>query len=285
MRRASTLADYQRRIGHVLKAIEENLDGDLSAERLARIAAFSPYHFHRVFRGMVGESVKQHVKRLRLERAAFRLNYRQDSVTSVALDAGYETHEAFTRAFRKHFGCAPSDYAVSEQAARSRDIMPATPERAVDVRTRPPMRIAYVRSIGPVEQIAKAYGDLFAFVAERGIEVAGGGLGISYDDPVVTDPAVLRFDAAIPVSPNIKGSGRVLIRTVPGGTFAVSDYRGPYTEMHNAYVDIVGRWFPRSNDEPAEAGCLEFYLDDPRTTAPSQLRTEIWVPIARPGPS
>lgn len=264
-----------------METIEENLDGDLSAEHLARVAAFSPFHFHRVFRGMVGESVKQHVKRLRLERAAFRLNYAQEAVTNVALEAGYDSHEAFTRAFRKHFGCAPRDYAGSEDAKRSRLFEPGESERTVDVRTRPPMRVAYVRSIGPLASIGEAYGMLFGFVAAQGIDVVGGGLGISYDDPVITDPARLRFDAAVPVSAEVKGSGRVLTRTVPGGSFAVTRFQGPYTDMHGAYVDIVGRWFPRSNYEPADAGCLEFYLNDPRTIPPAGLWTEIWVPITQ----
>lgn len=279
MKRASTLADYQRRIGRVVETIEANLDGDLSAEQLAQVAAFSPFHFHRVFRGMVGESVKQHVKRLRMERAAFQLNYAQEAVTNVALEAGYDSHEAFTRAFHKHFGCAPRDYAGSENAKRSRDFEPGQSERTVELRTRPPMRVAYVRSIGPVASIAEAYGALFGFVAAQGIDVVGGGLGISYDDPVITDPARLRFDAAVPVSDEVQGDGPVLTRTVPGGSFAVTRFQGPYTDMHAAYVDVVGRWFPRSNHEPADAGCLEFYLNDPRTTAPADLLTEIWVPM------
>ena len=278
--RQLTLEDYQQRIGKVVEYIERDLDGDLGVDTLAKVAAFSPYHFHRVFRGMVGESVKQYVKRVRLERAAFRLNFGDNPVTQVALEAGYNSHEAFTRAFRAQFGCAPKDFSASTTGSRARDFDPPQPNTEVSVRHREPTRIAYVRSIGPVESIAEAFGVLFGFVAAAGLSMDSGGLGISYDDPVVTDPGRTRFDAAVVVPDRVEGDGRVLTRTVPSGRFAVTHYQGPYTEMHGAYVELVGKWFPRSGFAPADTGCLEFYLNDPRGTAPEDLLTEIWVRIA-----
>lgn len=96
MRRA-TLYDYKRRMQKVLGHIQLHLDDPLPLDELAGVASFSPYHFHRVFRGMVGEPVKEYVRRLRLERAAMRL-HAGAAVTEVAFEAGYESHEAFTRA-------------------------------------------------------------------------------------------------------------------------------------------------------------------------------------------
>ena len=79
--------------------IQHHLDEAVSLDELAALAHFSPYHFHRIFRGMVGESVMEHVRRLRLERAAHRLKFSDEPITRIAFEAGYETHEAFTRAF------------------------------------------------------------------------------------------------------------------------------------------------------------------------------------------
>src|SRR5262245_7122707 len=95
---------YRQRILKVQLFIQEHLDEELSLERLARVAHFSPYHFHRIFRGLVGEGVTEHVRRLRLESAAVALKTTERSIIQVALDAGYGTHEAFTRAFRQQFG-------------------------------------------------------------------------------------------------------------------------------------------------------------------------------------
>jgi AraC family transcriptional regulator len=111
-----TERDYRKRILRVLVHIQTHLDEALPLDELARVAHFSPYHFHRVFRGMVGESVKEHVRRLRLERAAQRLKLGDQPVVQIALDAGYETHESFTRAFSLLFGMPPSQFRASKRA-------------------------------------------------------------------------------------------------------------------------------------------------------------------------
>jgi len=69
--RAETEQSYKERVLRVLMYIHSHLDETMSLEDLAGIAHFSPFHFHRIFRGMTGESVKEHIRRLRLERAAF----------------------------------------------------------------------------------------------------------------------------------------------------------------------------------------------------------------------
>src|SRR5512135_2703266 len=114
--RAVTLHDYKRRLLRVLVHIQQHLDDALGLPELAGLACFSPYHFHRIFKGMVGESVKEHIRRLRLERAASRLKLGTASVTSIALDAGYESHEAFTRSFRSVFGVSPSQFRTSNKS-------------------------------------------------------------------------------------------------------------------------------------------------------------------------
>src|SRR6202142_397569 len=108
--RTDTGESYQERINRVLVHIQQRLEEPLPLDELAGVAAFSPYHFHRIFRGMVGESVKEHVRRLRLERAAGRLRASADPITDIAFDANYQTHESFTRAFRAMFGDAPSGF-------------------------------------------------------------------------------------------------------------------------------------------------------------------------------
>src|SRR6185436_15999595 len=91
--------DHQERMMRVLVHLQRHLDEDLSFKELARVAWFWTYHFHHIFCGMMGESLKEHVRRLRLELAATQLKLGEQSVTNIALDAGYQIHEAFTRAF------------------------------------------------------------------------------------------------------------------------------------------------------------------------------------------
>src|SRR5213080_552501 len=114
--RADTEHAYKERVLRTLVYIQNHLDEVITLDDLAAVAHFSPYHFHRIFRGMVGESVMEHVRRLRLERAAHRLKFGDQPVTRLAFDAGYETHEAFTRAFAAAFGQAPSQFRAAHRA-------------------------------------------------------------------------------------------------------------------------------------------------------------------------
>ena len=86
--RSETEADYQQRMLSVLLYIQAHLDEALDLKTLAAVAHFSPFHFHRIFRGMIGETVQAHVRRLRMERAAYRLKYSDQAVTRIAFEAG-----------------------------------------------------------------------------------------------------------------------------------------------------------------------------------------------------
>src|SRR5947208_7373309 len=157
-----TQQTYRQRILRVQLHIQEHLDEDLSLEKLARLAHFSPFHFHRIFKALVGESVHEHVRRLRLEAAAMLLKTTDRSVTHVAFDAGYETHEAFTRAFRQLFGVSPSQFRADRRLEVSRTppiseeeetTVTATTAPDVQVRTLPLKRVAFVRHVGPYEGV------------------------------------------------------------------------------------------------------------------------------------
>ncbi|MFN8579715.1 MAG: AraC family transcriptional regulator [Gemmatimonadaceae bacterium] len=101
---------YERAVRSAVERIVSSLGEALDLEELARHAALSPFHFHRVFRGMIGETPLELHRRLALERAAWSLTTSDDRITTIAFAAGYETHESFTRAFRERYGCSPNEY-------------------------------------------------------------------------------------------------------------------------------------------------------------------------------
>jgi len=104
------LTDYGERIYHVQKYVREHTDEELNREVLAAVAGFSVPHFHRIFTAHVGENIASYVRRVRLERAGRKLRMGAVDITEVALAAGYDSHAAFSKAFKQHFGLSPSEF-------------------------------------------------------------------------------------------------------------------------------------------------------------------------------
>jgi len=105
-----TLPGTPECIEDVIRYIRDHIGEPLDRERLAAIAGFSVPHFHRVFTAHVGESAASYVRRLRLERAGRKLRMGAVDITEVALAAGYDTHAAFSKAFKQQFGISPSEF-------------------------------------------------------------------------------------------------------------------------------------------------------------------------------
>ena len=104
------LQDHADCIESVMRYIRSHIGEPLDRERLAAVAGFSVPHFHRVFRACAGESAISYVRRMRLERAARKLRMGAVDITEVALAAGYDSHAAFSKAFRQQFGLSPSEF-------------------------------------------------------------------------------------------------------------------------------------------------------------------------------
>jgi AraC family transcriptional regulator len=102
--------DYSEQIRNVTQYIREHINEPLDRETLAEVAGFSVPHFHRVFTATTGESAVNYVRRMRLERAGRKLRMGAVDITEVARAAGYESHAAFGKAFKGHFGLSPSDF-------------------------------------------------------------------------------------------------------------------------------------------------------------------------------
>ena len=105
-----TLQETPECIEEVMRYIRTHLNEPLNREMLAEVAGFSVPHFHRVFTAHVGESAASFVRRLRLERAAHKLRMGAVNITEVALAAGYDTHAAFSKAFKQQFGLSPREF-------------------------------------------------------------------------------------------------------------------------------------------------------------------------------
>jgi AraC family transcriptional regulator len=274
---------YRERILKVQLFIQEHLDEELPLDRLARVAHFSPYHFHRIFRGLVGEGAHEYVRRLRLESAALALKSSGRSIIRVALDAGYGTHEAFSRAFRQQFGVSPSQFRAGRRPLPPKETVPmttATAVREVRFETVPPRRVAFIRHVGPYGTVGPTFQRLMAWAGQRGL------LGpqtlivaIPYDDPGVTPADKVRADCCITVGEGVAPEGEVGLQTIEGGECAVLTHVGPYRQLGESYHWLFGTWLPTSGRELRNSPAYEIARNSPEDTPPEQLRTDIYLPL------
>jgi AraC family transcriptional regulator len=298
--RAATEQTYKERIVRVLVYIQEHLGEPLPLVRLARVAHFSPYHFHRIFAAMVGEPVKEHVRRLRLERAAYRLQFGKQPVTAIAFEAGYETHESFTRAFRALFGASPSRFRKLQRArtrpaspsgvhylpeGRLEDFNPVQrggPPMDVRITTLAPMKVVFVRHVGPYEgeALGRTWDRLLSWAGRRGLLGPRAKLlGIDHDNPHVTPADKLRSDACLATDRAVEPEGEVGTQEIAGGEYAVVTHKGPYETLPETYARLYGEWLPSSGREPTEAPGFQHYRTTPREVARQDLLADVYLPL------
>jgi AraC family transcriptional regulator len=301
-----TRSFYERAVRKVVAVVAADLDRALDLDELARTAAMSPFHFHRVFRGMIGETPLALQRRLRLERAATTLVATETPVTTVAFAAGYETHESFTRAFRQVYTSAPSEFRRRRGPGRP-DSAPPRIELAsmsglhyhrghvdtshlhiirgevpmdVTIKDMPAYRLAVVHHIGPYMQIHRAFAQLGALAGPAGLIGPGAiMLAIYHDDPETTPPQDLRSEAALTVADDARLPEGLLELHLPAGRYAMTSYVGPYEHLGDVWARFMGEWLPASGERLADTPSYEIYRNTPADVPADRLETELYLPL------
>lgn len=269
-----TSEDYSRRLQRVVAHITTHLDEPIDLARLAEIACFSPYHFHRIYRTCMGETVGETVSRQRLTRAATELARTSRPLGEIARRAGYGSDAAFSRAFSAAHGRPPLEFrkAHLRRMESGETLMP------VEIQNRAPMRLATIEHQGPYAEIGRTFEMLTAWAGPRGA-LKPGAVGVAlYPGDHTCEAADSRAIVGVTVEPEIAGDETVSIYEVPGGRHAVLLHRGPYAELPRSYDELFA-WLPTSGEEPGDAPVFEVNLNNPRDTSPADLLTEICLPI------
>jgi AraC family transcriptional regulator len=307
--------DYVARINRVIDHIEANLERNLTLDELARVASFSPYHFHRIFGAMVGETLNRFIWRLRLERAASKLVQNPNRpVTEIALDCGFSSSATFARAFQKHFGASASEWRKMGKPVRNEGQPVHNPGQAfdlsgpyldpttrnmnwriemkgktnlsvnVEVRELPERHVAYVRHVGPYKGDTGLFGRLF----EKLITWAGPRdllgpdsqmMTLYHDDPEITEEEKLRISVCLTVPEDTEVDGEVGKTKVAGGKYAVGKFELDPDQYPEAWASIYGGWLPQSGFQPDDRPAFELYLNDPKEHPEHKCIVEIAVPV------
>ena len=280
-------------VAPLLVEVKANLDQELSLESLARGSGYSPFHFHRLFSTAVGETPGRHVRRLRLERAAYKLAITDDRVIQVGLAVGYQTHESFTRAFRRSFGVSPSAYRRAARAAQAERMERNRAFRGegcqlsevwfAQVRA---TTLLALRHTGEYLRLgasrrAGLWDELERWSAEHGGASGTLRLGLFPDDPTLTPPPLQAADLCIPIDRPVGGDGRIRSVELAGGLYAMIEHLGPYRTVSQAYRNLAdgvrrsGLAF--REDPPVQV----FMQSDPHDDEAPE-RCQVWFPVRRP---
>src|SRR4051812_27287427 len=210
--------DYVDRVKKAIDYVTANLGRPLRLEDVAAAACFSPFHFHRIFRTLMGETLASFIKRVRLERSVYLLSHlKRSTLTEIALSCGFSSSSDFSRAFRGHYGVPPSRFDVEQlrrsglealrAAAASLNLsnrlerLPDAGEKrsfAIALRDLQPRRVAYIRVHRPYESnnVQQAADRLLAWAETRGL-ADGQWLGYQWDDPEIVPLEQCRYDIGV----------------------------------------------------------------------------------------
>lgn len=310
--------EYERRVNRVMDFVQANLADELGLEKLASVAAFSPFHFHRVFVAITGETLSDFIRRIRLERAASYLALlRETSVLDIALRCGFSSAAAFARAFKGHFGMSATEWrdggAERWSAARRGESKPGktnskprkvsgNPRKAsgakgghktavrnpgavmpIEIRELPPYRVAYMRAVGPYGeegQIGPLWRSFERWMRAHGLRKPDTlTIGIGLDAPAIAAADKLRYDACVVVDADFRADRHVNTTALPGGRYAVMPFEGTPAEISQAWRDLFTVWLPGSGYQPEDRPCLELRHGFETLASPGRLRCELCLPI------
>lgn len=283
----------EQRINLVLDYIRTHPTADLSVSELARVAAFSPFHFHRIFTAVVGETVAQYVLRTRLERAVALLKAGPTlPILSAAVESGFQSASAFSRAFRQRYGIPARRWnrrdalvlseSLNGNSSKNRQFLVMFPRYSteelavfgasvmVDLEVLPDLPLAYIRVANSYQPngVTGAYERLLMWARCEQIDPLTCSLwGMSQDDPDITPLELCRYDICLVLSETdyarLMPTDEVHLRRFPACTLATLRVQGDIWEIDRASQYLYRYWLPRSRTEPANLPAIERYHRHP----------------------
>jgi AraC family transcriptional regulator len=260
----AALQNYNARMQRVLDHIDQHLDGDLDLETVSRVAAFSKFHFHRQFMATFGLSVHRYVQLARLKRASHQLAAKDaQSVTEIAMEAGYDAPDAFARAFRRRFKQSPSSFRKSPDwapwlaafgpldNARSK-LMKMTYEPAdVTIRDMPPIPVAILEHRGDRASLPTTIERFIAWRKAAGLSPeTSPTFNIFRSERTPENPADYAMDICVGTDrPIAADDGGMKAGMIPGGRCAVLRVVHNTHNLEPAALYLYRDWLPASGEE------------------------------------
>jgi AraC family transcriptional regulator len=250
--------DHSYRINEILSVIHRDITADLHAKTLAKMAAYSEHYFHRLFKQVVGQSLHQYIRRVRLEAAANQLIFSpQLNVLEVAQNCGFQSLSSFSRAFRETYGMPPAKWRSGTRYQKQRHYL-SNPEISSayqrletlslptpQIVNLPPREVAYIRHTGYGRSIRYTWQMLRAWAENEGrsLDVQ---IGLHHSNPALVPLEQCHYVACIGIDKPIIRRGRINSVTIPGGIHAAFSVEGKFGELLPRISRIWEEWLPKS---------------------------------------
>lgn len=288
---------YDSRINRAIALIDRQIDQDLSIERLADEACLSPFHFHRIFSSLTGESVHAMTTRMRMQRAlALARQGQRPQWKAVAVAVGYRSADVFSRAFKRHFGCTPSQFdleawwktrpdresvlAVSQYFLRPASPLPS--DFRVQIGLRPAASLVVSRAIGGYVDaglLVAAYERMEAASRLLGIAMPGRLSGASQDDPELVPLSRCRYDFTLDVPEGTKPPKGLHAARRAEGLWAMTHLTGDLEAVDRAWNLLFKSWLPGSGLNLRDAPAEEIYHQTPNEIGWDRFDLTLAIPV------
>lgn len=279
---------YRGRLGKACDYISENLDEDLLLDDLSQVVNISKYHFNRLFSTQLGVSVYSYIQLQRFKRASYQLVFNTDlKVIDIALDARFDSPEAFSRAFKKVFKVTPTEFRNNPNWENWHDkykFTTLTGEKKMDVKIIEfnKMDIAVLEHCGSPTLLNNSIAKFIDWRKTTGQSPIKSSrtFGVVYSDPNNTHPEQFRFDACGEVVTNVlENKYGVIQKVIPKGNCAVIRHIGSHDTMEEKVYYLYKNWLPESNQEIRDFPLFFEYLNFFPEVAENDLITDIYLPI------
>lgn len=288
---------YECRVNRAIALIDRQIEQDLSIQRLADEAHLSPFHFHRIFSALTGESVHAMTTRIRMQRAlALTRRGQRPQWKAVAAAVGYRSPDVFSRAFKRHFGCVPSQFDLDQWWSQRRDrdaamdlsrffLRPAPPlpeDFHVEIGQRPAADLIVSRAIGGYlkpDVLIAAYERMREASRSLAVAMPGRLSGASQDDPEIVPLSRCRYDFTLEVPEGTRAPKGLYRARRDAGTWAMLCATGDFQAVDRAWNLFFKSWLPGSGlnlrDVPAE----EIYHQTPDEIGWDRFELTLAIPL------
>ena len=277
----STRSDYAQRVNEVLYQIHLNIAGNHSVKNLSSMISMSPFHFNRIFKSVVAESLHAYIRRVRLEHSANALLFNPNStISEILAESGFVSNSSFTHAFKEYFGVTPTKWReVDIPKNISRDIKRIEPLH-VEICMLERKRVIYVRHKGYDRSIKDAWMRLVWFCDSAGLDFeAMQMIGLHHSNPNIVKKEDCHYVACLEVDKEIYPNSQVGVMNIPKIFCAKFSLKGKYGDLMRYMDYIYYVWLPNSKYEKIHLPSLAYYRKNHFLQKDGKFDLDFYIPI------